>query len=74
MYLVLDRHRAESINIGDDIEVKILMINRYKVRVGLYAPKDVPIYRNEIYRKIQAQKQAKQQSDQEKETNDGGSK
>jgi carbon storage regulator len=75
MYLVLDRHKAESINIGDDIEVKILMINKYKVRIGFYAPKDIPIHRNEIYRKIQAEKRKKQQLEmQPKEAENGGCK
>jgi carbon storage regulator len=54
--LVIDRNAGEKVNIGDDIEVEVLWareINgRMQVRLGFTAPKDVPIWRNEIYRKI----------------------
>ena len=46
--LVLTRKENESIIIGGDIEVRIARIQGNKVRVGIMAPKDVPIYRKEI--------------------------
>jgi carbon storage regulator len=46
--LVLTRKKNESIIIGDGIEVKIACINRNQVRVGIIAPRDIPIYRKEI--------------------------
>ena len=50
--LMLDRDRNESINIGDDIEVIVLCCSRRRVRLGIVAPKAVPVFRNEIYRQI----------------------
>ena len=51
--LVLTRKTGESILIGDDIEVVITSIDQNKVRVGIKSPPHVPIYREELYRKIQ---------------------
>lgn len=50
--LVLDRDLKESINIGDDIEVKVLGIGQGRVSIGIAAPINIPVHRNEIYRKI----------------------
>jgi carbon storage regulator CsrA len=46
--LVLTRKETESIIIGGDIEVVITRISGNKVRVGVSAPRDIPIYRKEI--------------------------
>lgn len=46
--LVLARHPKESIFIGDDIKVTVLTINGNVVRIGIEAPKDIKIYREEI--------------------------
>lgn len=51
--LVLTRKTGESILIGDDIEIVITSIDQNKVRVGIKSPPHVPIYREELYRKIQ---------------------
>jgi carbon storage regulator len=51
--LVLSRHRDESIMIGDDIVVTIVDIRGDKVRLGIDAPSDVPVHRQEIYEAIQ---------------------
>ena len=47
--LVLTRKKNESIMIGDDIEIMILSDNLGKVRVGINAPKDLPVHRREVY-------------------------
>jgi carbon storage regulator len=39
--------------IGDDIEVSVLAITGEKVRIGIHAPRDVPVYRTEVYVEIQ---------------------
>lgn len=52
--LVITRRVNESIRIGDTIEVKVVAIERGKVRLGVLAPPDVPIYREELYRSIVA--------------------
>ena len=51
--LVLSRHRDESIMIGDDIVVTIVDIRGDKVRLGLNAPQDIPVHRQEVYEAIQ---------------------
>lgn len=50
--LVITRRVNESIRIGDNIEVKIVAIERGKVRLGVLAPPDVPIYREELYQSL----------------------
>lgn len=47
--LVLKRKINESIMIGDGIEVKILSLDKDGVRIGIEAPKEMPVYRKEIY-------------------------
>ncbi|MHC4842986.1 MAG: carbon storage regulator CsrA [Planctomycetota bacterium] len=51
--LVLTRGKEESIMIGDDIEICIISIGRRQVRLGIKAPKHVPVHRKEVYEKIQ---------------------
>ncbi|HUN78538.1 MAG TPA: carbon storage regulator CsrA [Solirubrobacteraceae bacterium] len=53
--LVLTRKSNQSIMIGDDIEVSVLSIVGEKVRIGIQAPADVPVFRTEIYVEIQRQ-------------------
>ncbi len=54
--LVLSRHRDESIMIGDDIVVTIVDIRGDKVRLGIDAPTQIPVHRQEIYDAIQREK------------------
>jgi carbon storage regulator len=51
--LVLTRKGNQSIMIGDDIEVSVLAIMGEKVRIGIEAPRDVPVFRKEVYVEIQ---------------------
>lgn len=51
--LALSRKNNESIMIGNDIEITILDIRNDQVKIGIRAPKDVGIYRKEIYLQIQ---------------------
>lgn len=50
--LVLSRKVNQSIMIGDDIEIKILEIRGDQVRIGIEAPKRVPVHRKEVYEAI----------------------
>lgn len=52
--LALSRKCNESIMIGNGIEITILDIKGDQVKIGINAPKSVPIYRKEIYKQIQA--------------------
>lgn len=56
--LILTRKTGESILIGDDIEVTITSIDQNKVRVGIQSPAHIPIYREELYKKIQKENRA----------------
>ncbi len=51
--LVLTRKSNQSIMIGDDIEISVLSVNGEKVRIGIQAPQEVPVFRMEIYLEIQ---------------------
>lgn len=56
--LILTRRVGETLMIGDDITVTILQAQGNQVRVGVNAPKNVAVHREEIYRRIEAEKQA----------------
>jgi carbon storage regulator len=47
--LVLTRKTNQSIMIGDDVEVTVLAVSRDKIRLGITAPRDVPVFRKEVY-------------------------
>jgi len=55
--LILNRKLNDSIQIGDDIEVKIIGVEGDQVKVGIEAPKSVDVFRKEIYLKIQEENQ-----------------
>jgi len=54
--LVLSRQRDESIMIGDDVEIIIVDVRGDKVRLGITAPRSIPVHRREIYDAIQREK------------------
>jgi carbon storage regulator len=58
--LVLTRKANQSIMIGDAIEVSVLSVLGEKVRLGIQAPREVPVFRKEVFLEIQAQKLAPQ--------------
>jgi carbon storage regulator len=54
--LVLTRRERESVKIGDDVTVTVLGIKGGQVRIGISAPKSVPVHREEIYQRIQGER------------------
>ena len=56
--LVLSRHRDESIIIGDNIVITVVDVRGDKVRLGIDAPTDIPVHRQEVYDAIQRERQA----------------
>lgn len=60
--LILTRKSGESIRIGDNIKLKIIEIRGNQVRLGIDAPHDLAVHREEIYALIQAQNQAAAES------------
>ncbi len=59
--LVLSRHRDESIMIGDNVVVTIVDIRGDKVRLGIDAPNEIPVHRQEVYEAIQRENRAASQ-------------
>ena len=51
--LVLSRRLGETLIIGDDIKITVLGISGNQVRLGIAAPKDVSVHREEVYQRIQ---------------------
>ena len=58
--LILTRRVSESIIIGDDVKITVLGVKGYQVRIGIEAPKDVSVHREEIYERIQHEKEEPQ--------------
>ena len=65
--LVLSRQRNESIIIGDDVEVTIVDVRGDKVRLGITAPRNIPVHRREVYEAIQREKREKLEKSQKDE-------
>jgi len=54
--LILTRRIGESVYIGDEVRLTVLGVRGTQVRIGINAPKDVPVHREEIYHKIKQEK------------------
>ncbi|MSX01924.1 MAG: carbon storage regulator CsrA [Actinobacteria bacterium] len=52
--LVLSRKVNQSIMIGDEIEVTVLSVDGDRVRLGIAAPREVPVFREEVYAEVNA--------------------
>jgi carbon storage regulator len=52
--LVVTRKRGESIVVGDGIEIEVVSLGRNGVRLGITAPRDVPVHRREVYDQVVA--------------------
>lgn len=54
--LILTRRVGESLIIGDTVKVTVLGIKGHQVRIGIDAPKDVTVHRDEVYQKVVAER------------------
>jgi carbon storage regulator len=60
--LVLSRRKDEKIVIGDNITVMVVELRRDKVRLGIEAPPEITVHREEVYQAIKAEEAAKEQT------------
>jgi carbon storage regulator len=61
--LILTRRSKEALKIGDDVTVTVLAIRPGLVRLGVEAPKHVPVHREEIYARIRAERDSSSSAD-----------
>ena len=61
--LILTRRVGETLMIGDDVSVTVLGVKGNQVRIGVNAPKDVAVHREEIYQRIQREKSGEEGSE-----------
>ncbi len=66
--LVLSRKKNESIIINDNITIVVVEIRGDKVRLGIEAPKEIPVHRNEVYEAIRRNQEAVEQPQVEPDT------
>ncbi|HSZ58486.1 MAG TPA: carbon storage regulator CsrA [Tepidisphaeraceae bacterium] len=66
--LVLSRQRDEKIMIGDDITITIVDIRGDKVRLGIEAPKHLPVHRLEVYLEIQREERQRQRDERQQQS------
>ena len=55
--LILTRRVGETIRINDDISIQVLSVSGQQVKLGIVAPSDVAVHRDEIYQRIQAERE-----------------
>jgi carbon storage regulator len=61
--LILSRKMGESIHVGDSVIVTVLGVARGQVKIGIEAPKELTVHREEIYRRIQDEKSGEESKD-----------
>lgn len=60
--LIITRRPGEKIMVGDDVVVEVIEVNGSSVRIGIAAPKSIPVYREEIWDAVRAENRAAAES------------
>lgn len=70
--LILTRRVNETLNIGDDVQVTVLGVKGNQVRIGINAPRDVAVHREEIYLRIKREERLKKAGAADENESDSG--
>ena len=70
--LILTRRVGETLMIGDDVTVTVLGVKGNQVRIGVNAPKDIAVHREEIYERIKREQESGAESQANFENQEGG--
>jgi carbon storage regulator len=61
--LIITRRPGEKVMLGDDVVIEVIEVSGSSVRIGIDAPKSVPVYREELWRAVKAENEAAARAD-----------